>query len=72
MIRARFISDSGRITNIVSKDNRRLTYREVQQSGGGGETKNDERMTKDESTWSTAGEDSSGGATVDWLRLEEL
>ena len=41
-------------------------------SGGGGETKDDEGMTKDESAGSIAGGDLSGGAIVDWLRLEEL
>ena len=43
----------------------------MQQSGGGGETGNEEEMTIDESVGSTAKGDSSG-EVVDWLRLEEL
>ena len=44
----------------------------MRRSGGGEETEDDEEMPEDESAGSTAGEDSSGGVAVDWLRLEEL
>ena len=44
----------------------------MRRSGGGGETKDDKGMTKNDSAYSTTGGDSSGGATVDQLRLEEL